>query len=64
MKKTHFPLMPSRLLVTTDTQGFGAPGAAIEMEPLEAEALGAFEEVALSLSDAAESSADLGGDDE
>ena len=54
----------SPLLVTTDPQGFDVPGTAVEMEPLEAEALGAFEETALSLSDATESSADIGGDHE
>ncbi|WP_247882362.1 hypothetical protein [Azospirillum sp. TSA2s] len=47
-------------ILSTSLSDFGTPGVVVEVDPDEAEALGAFEETALTEADAWESNADLG----
>ncbi|MCM8735508.1 hypothetical protein M5E06_15215 [Azospirillum sp. A1-3] len=47
-------------ILSTSLSDFGTSGVVVEVDPDEAEALGAFEETALTEADAWESNADLG----
>jgi hypothetical protein len=47
-------------IVTRDLADFALPGVVVEVDPDEAEALGAFEETALSDADAWDANADVG----
>lgn len=47
-------------ILSTSLSDFGTPGVVVEVDPDEAEALGAFEETALTEAAAWESNADLG----
>ncbi|AWK88634.1 hypothetical protein DEW08_21065 [Azospirillum thermophilum] len=52
--------MQQDAILSTSLSDLGTPGVVVEVDPDEAEALGAFEETALSETDAWESQADLG----
>ena len=52
---------PDKPVISRNMADFTVPGVVIEVDPIEAEAWGAFEETALTAEDALESQLDLGG---
>lgn len=54
-------IQPNKPIMSRNLADFMTPGVVVEVDPMEAEALGAFEETALSVEDAWESQVDLEG---
>lgn len=50
---------PNQSVISRDMADFGVPGVVIELDPIEAEAWGAFEEAAITEQDAIDSEIDI-----